>query len=104
MTLGGVWMCDMIFPDLQAGFDVTWLISALTNGTLTGVTDGSYNRACNPNICGAEWILMDKGHKFRAETCRCVYRILRLGRLLSRGTPRTERSQRNSIGAHQNRL
>ncbi len=52
-------MWEMIYPDLQAGFDVNWLIEALTNGTLTGVTEGSYNRASNHSICGAGWILMD---------------------------------------------
>ena len=52
-------MWEMIYPDLQAGFDVNWLIAALTNRMLMGVTDGSYNRARNPSTCGAGWILMD---------------------------------------------
>lgn len=59
ISLGRTWMWEMIYPDLQAGFDVNWLIIALQNGSLTGVTDGSYNKAQNPSICGAGWILMD---------------------------------------------
>ena len=52
-------MWEMIFPDMMDGFDAGWLISSLRNGTLTGVTDGSYNKTKDPRVCGAGWILMD---------------------------------------------
>ena len=56
---GGLWMWEMIFPDVGLGFDVTWMISALRAGTLVGVTDGSYNRQKHPHVCAAGWIIMD---------------------------------------------
>ncbi len=37
-------MWEMIYPDMGDGFDVNWLITSLNNGTLMGVTDGSYDR------------------------------------------------------------
>lgn len=56
---GGTWMWEMIYPDMQDGFEAGWLISSLRNGTLMGVTDGSYNKSKDPRVCGAGWILMD---------------------------------------------
>ena len=56
---GGLWMWEMIFPDVGLGFDATWMISALRAGTLVGVTDGSYNRQKHPHVCAAGWIIMD---------------------------------------------
>ena len=56
---GGLWMWEMIFPDVGLGFDVNWMISALRAGTLVGVTDGSYNRQKQPHVCTAGWIIMD---------------------------------------------
>jgi hypothetical protein len=56
---GGLWMWEMIFPDVGLGFDVTWMISALRAGNLICVTDGSYDRQRSPNVCAAGWIIMD---------------------------------------------
>ena len=56
---GGLWMWEMIFPDVGLGFDVNWMISALKAGTLVGVTDGSYDRQKHPDVCAAGWIIMD---------------------------------------------
>ena len=56
---GGLWMWEMIFPDVGLGFDVSWMISALKSGSLVAVTDGSYDRQRNPYICAAGWIIMD---------------------------------------------
>jgi hypothetical protein len=56
---GGLWMWEMIFPDVGLGFDVDWMMSALRAGTLVGVTDGSYNRQKHPHVCAAGWIIMD---------------------------------------------
>lgn len=56
---GGLWMWEMIFPDLGLGFDVSWMISALRLGSLVAVTDGSYDRKKCPCVCAAGWIIMD---------------------------------------------
>ena len=56
---GGLWMWEMIFPDVGFGYDTGWMISALREGTLVAVTDGSYDRTRNPYICAAGWIIMD---------------------------------------------
>lgn len=57
---GGDWMWEMIYPDLQHGFEVSWTIEALRAGNLVGATDGSYDRARNASVCGAGWVMMDK--------------------------------------------
>ena len=56
---GGLWMWEMIFPDVGLGFDVSWMASALRAGTLVAVTDGSYDRQRSPKVCAAGWIIMD---------------------------------------------
>ena len=37
--------------------DMTWLATALANGTVMAVTDGSYNKSAAPQISGAGWII-----------------------------------------------
>ena len=56
---GGLWMWEMIFPDVGLGFDVAWMVSALRAGNLVCVTDGSYDRQRSPRVCAAGWIIMD---------------------------------------------
>ena len=56
---GGLWMWEMIFPDVGLGFDVAWMVSALRAGTLVCVTDGSYDRQRSPRVCAAGWVIMD---------------------------------------------
>ena len=56
---GGLWMWEMIFPDVGLGFDVSWMTSSLRAGTLVAVTDGSYDRQRNSRVCAAGWIIMD---------------------------------------------
>jgi hypothetical protein len=56
---GGLWMWEMIFPDVGLGFDVSWMIASLKAGTLVGVTDGSYDRQRSPRVCAAGWLIMD---------------------------------------------
>ena len=56
---GGLWMWEMIYPDVGLGFDVAWMISSLRSGNLVCVTDGSYDRKKSPNVCAAGWIIMD---------------------------------------------
>jgi hypothetical protein len=36
---------------------LTWLATALTNGTAVMVTDGSFNQALAPDISGAGWMI-----------------------------------------------
>ena len=56
---GGLWMWEMIFPDVGLGFDISWMITSLRAGSLVAVTDGSYDRQRNPRVCAAGWNIMD---------------------------------------------
>jgi hypothetical protein len=35
------------------------MVQSLVRGTLTGVTDGSYDHNTDPTVCSARWIIMD---------------------------------------------
>lgn len=59
MGWGGLWMWEMIFPDVGLGFDISWMITSLRAGTLVAVTDGSYDRQRSPRVCAAGWIIAD---------------------------------------------
>ena len=52
-------MWELIFPDVGFGFNIDWMISALQDGHLVCVTDGSYDRQRSPYVCAAGWIIMD---------------------------------------------
>ncbi len=42
----------------EGGVDMLWLRDALINGTLIGVTDGSFNRHKAKSCSGSGWILV----------------------------------------------
>ena len=50
---GGEWM----WRDLRLGDDPSWVADSLDKGTLVCVTDGSYNKNMDPEICSAGWII-----------------------------------------------
>ena len=55
-SYGGEWF----WGDLRTPDGVEWIPEAMSKGTLTSVTDGSYIRQLTPNICDAGWIVQDK--------------------------------------------
>ena len=52
-SFGGTWM----WKDLRMEADPSWVAESLKNGTLVCVTDGSFNRSVDPDICSAGWII-----------------------------------------------
>ena len=94
---GGNWMWEMIFPDMMDGFDGGWLISSLRNGTLRGVTDGSYSKTKDPSMRSR---LDINGHIFWSDTRGQFFRVIRLRWFLSRRTFRSIRHQCHSYGPH----
>jgi hypothetical protein len=54
-SLGGAWMWEYI---KEKEYDTEWLKNALINGTLVGVTDGSYDRHKAKSCSGSGWILV----------------------------------------------
>ncbi len=54
-SLGGTWMWEYI---KEKEVDTVWLRDALTNGTLIGVTDGSYDKHKAKSCSGLGWILV----------------------------------------------
>ena len=53
---GGEWF----WKDIQTSDGTEWLAEAMTNGTLTSVTDGLYMEHLHLNISGAGWIIQDR--------------------------------------------
>jgi hypothetical protein len=53
-SLGGIWMWEYI---KEKECDTYWLKGALINGSLIGVTDGSYDRHKAKSCSGSGWIL-----------------------------------------------
>ena len=56
LSYGGEWFWD----DLHTPDGIEWIPAAMSRGTLTCVTDGSYIRHLSPNTSGAGWIAQDK--------------------------------------------
>ena len=52
---GGEWFWE----DIQTPVCTEWLAEAISNGTLTLVTDGSYMKHLHRNISGVGWIIQD---------------------------------------------
>ena len=80
---GGEWMWDGVVDETQ---DLRWLIDGITNGTVIGVTDGSYDRKRLPLVSGAGWLLcctsskkMLKGNFFEHSSSASSYRGELLG-------------------------
>ena len=51
------WGGDWMWRDLRISEDPSWVAESLTKGTLVCVTDGSYNKNIDPEICSAGWII-----------------------------------------------
>ena len=51
---GGEWMWDGVEDPQQ---DLQWLVDGINNGSLIGVTDGSYARKAAPTVSGAGWLI-----------------------------------------------
>jgi hypothetical protein len=62
-SLGGEWMWQYV---KEGEVDVGWIRDALVNGTLIGVTNGSYDRIIAQMVSGAGWVL----------TCTASHRTL----------------------------
>ena len=54
---GGEWMWEGIEDSQRTKHDLTWLIQGMRTGSLTWVTDGSYDRKRAPVISGVGWII-----------------------------------------------
>ena len=50
------WECTWLWDDLVLEGDEGWLVEAIMQGTLVGVTDGSYIREFHPDLCSAAFI------------------------------------------------
>ena len=59
---GGIWMWTNI---VNEGDGLQWVVDAISKGTGTWVTDGSYNREVAPLISGAGWIFYCSTTKLR---------------------------------------
>ena len=59
--LGVGWVVDVgnFYTNQQHAFDVTGIFTAINNGTLMGVSDGSYERSHNQFLCVAGRALVD---------------------------------------------
>ena len=69
---GGEWMWKSLFfptPDQ----DISWLITAIGNGTLIGCTDGSYNGKRSTTHSSAGWILYDTTSELKLAGSFCEY-------------------------------
>ena len=51
------WGGDWMWRDLRIREDPIWVSESLAKGTLVCVTDGSYNKVTDPEICSAGWII-----------------------------------------------
>ena len=51
------WGGEWLWRDLRILEDPAWVAESLANGTLVCVTDGSYNKNIDPEICSAGWII-----------------------------------------------
>ncbi len=54
---GREWMWEGVEPGKDSPRDMLWVADGLTNGSLTWVTDGSYNRKKAIDLCGVGWII-----------------------------------------------
>ena len=50
---------EWFWTDLRTPNGTDWIADAMTKGTLTCVTDGSYMQHLSPEVCGAGWIILD---------------------------------------------
>lgn len=57
---GGEWMWTNLHFEDDEDTDLSWLATAMANGTTIWVTDGSYNKQLCSNLSGAGWIVYDK--------------------------------------------
>ncbi len=56
-----------MWEDIKEGeVNVEWIGDALTNGTVLGITDGTYDREKAPTVSGSGWIVV----------CMACHRIL----------------------------
>lgn len=69
---GGNWMwSSLFFP--TADNDLSWLVTALQEGTLVGCTDGSYDGKRSTKLCSAGWLLFDTRSRFRFAGSFCEF-------------------------------
>ena len=95
-TQGGSWMWEQMTGDTS---DMSWLATALINGTLIMAADGSYNSNKSTLISGAGWIIRClssgksiQGSAYEKSTCAGSYRGEMLGLLALYATTATAHS------------
>ena len=67
-------MWDGIVDEQQ---DLQWLVDAVKNNSIIGVTDGSYDRNFAPDISGAGWLVScTSSEKILRANIRCKFLIV----------------------------
>ena len=69
---GGEWMWSSLFFPSEDN-DISWLVSALEDGTLIGCTDGSYDGKRSTQLSSAGWILFDSKSRKPLAGSFCEY-------------------------------
>ena len=72
LSWGGNWMWSSLFFPSEDN-DISWLVTALEEGTLIGCTDGSYDGKRSTQLSSAGWILFDTSSRNRLAGSFCEF-------------------------------